>query len=105
MAENEILIVGVGPVGLTAAIELNRRGQAVRIVDRDPDPTSESRAIAIHPRTLDLLEAAGVTERLIGAGVRVKGVRVVAEGHLRATLDLTQIPHCFNFLLSLPQLS
>jgi 2-polyprenyl-6-methoxyphenol hydroxylase-like FAD-dependent oxidoreductase len=103
MAENEILIVGAGPVGLTAAIELNRRGQAVRIVDRDPEPTSESRAIAIHPRTLDLLEAAGVTERLIGAGVRVKGVRVVAEGHLRATLDLTQIPHRFNFLLSLPQ--
>ena len=51
MAETEILIVGAGPVGLTAAIELNRRGKAVRIVDRDPEPTSESRAIAIHPRT------------------------------------------------------
>ena len=103
MAETEILIVGAGPVGLTAAIELNRRGKAVRIVDRDPEPTSESRAIAIHPRTLDLLEAAGVTERLLAAGVRVKGVRVVAQGRLRATLDLTEIPHRFNFLLSLPQ--
>jgi 2-polyprenyl-6-methoxyphenol hydroxylase-like FAD-dependent oxidoreductase len=103
MAETEVLIVGAGPVGLTAAIELSRRGKAVRVVDRDPEPTSESRAIAIQPRTLDLLEATGVTERLLAAGVRVKGVRVVAEGHLRATLDLTEIPHRFNFLLSLPQ--
>lgn len=103
MAENEILIVGAGPVGLTAAIELTRRGRAVRIVDRDAEPTSESRAVAIHPRTLDLLEPAGVTERLLAAGIRLKGVRIVSEGKVRATVDLTEIPHRFNFMLSLPQ--
>lgn len=103
MRENGILVVGAGPVGLTAAIELVRRGLPVRVVDRDPEPTAESRAVAIHPRSLHLLEPAGVSERLIAAGVRLRGMRVVAEGRTRATLDLSEIPHRFNFILSLPQ--
>ncbi|MEM9628779.1 MAG: FAD-dependent monooxygenase [Pseudomonadota bacterium] len=46
------LIAGAGPSGLTAAIELYRRGMPVRIMDKVADFAEQSRAIDINPRTL-----------------------------------------------------
>ena len=48
----DVLIVGAGPVGLVAAAELARHGVAVRIIDKLAQPTNESRAIAVHARSL-----------------------------------------------------
>ncbi len=98
-----ILVVGAGPVGLTAALELTRLGAAVRIVDRRDHPTAQSRAIAVNPRTLDLLEPSGATPRLLEAGVRLRGIRLFSQGRVVATIDATRIPHRYAFLLSLPQ--
>lgn len=56
-----------------------------------------------HARTLELLEPTGATARLIAAGVRLKGFRVVSGGRARASLDVTRLKHRFNFMLSLPQ--
>ena len=61
----DCLIVGAGPSGLTAATELARRGIPFRIIDNDGLPTPESRALAIHARTLDILEPSGVTDQLL----------------------------------------
>ena len=49
-----ILIVGAGPVGLEAALELARRGFRPRVVDRGPGPTPEreSRALGRFQATL-----------------------------------------------------
>jgi len=47
-----VLVVGAGPVGLAAAGELARQGARVRLIDALPAPTTESRAIVVHPRTL-----------------------------------------------------
>jgi 2-polyprenyl-6-methoxyphenol hydroxylase-like FAD-dependent oxidoreductase len=38
MADTDVLIAGAGPIGLTAAIELARRGVDFRIVDPIVDP-------------------------------------------------------------------
>src|SRR5690348_3368360 len=65
----EILIVGAGPTGLMAALELARRGYRPRIIDRDAGPTALSKAVGIAAHTLDLLEPSGVAERLIAAGI------------------------------------
>lgn len=98
-----VLVVGAGPVGLATAVELARRGAGVRIVDKDPLPTSESRAIAVNPRTLGLLEPCGATERVIAAGVRLRGLRVVSAGVTRAAIDVTRLPPPYNFMVTLPQ--
>jgi 2-polyprenyl-6-methoxyphenol hydroxylase-like FAD-dependent oxidoreductase len=90
-------------VGLACAIELTRLGAPVRIVEQRDARTTESRAIAVNPRTLALLEASGVTPRLIAAGVRLRGLRVFARGRHVATVDLSRIRHRFPFLLALPQ--
>ena len=103
MAKPRILICGAGTTGLTAALELTRRGFAPRIVDRDQGPTTLSKAVGISPNSLDLLEPCGVTERLLAKGIRMRGLQARYETQLLATVSLERLPHRFNFLLSLPQ--
>jgi 2-polyprenyl-6-methoxyphenol hydroxylase-like FAD-dependent oxidoreductase len=98
-----IFIAGGGPAGLTAAIELKRRGFDPRIVDPDAAVSPESRALAVNSRTLDLLEPSGVTEMLLQAGIRVKQLVIRRNQKILAHIDLTRIPHRFNFLLVLAQ--
>lgn len=46
--ETEVLIVGAGPVGLMAAIELRRRGIDVMIVDKRSDIAPWAKAVGVH---------------------------------------------------------
>ena len=62
-----ILVVGAGPVGLTLAGELRRGEVPVRIVDRLPEPSRLSKAVAVHARTLELLAADGLADRFLAA--------------------------------------
>jgi len=103
MVDSEVLIVGAGPVGLTAAVELVRRGRAVRIVDKAPAPTDLSKAVAVNVQSLELLEPSGLTERLVAAGIHLKQANLSFEGEPLARLDLSATDHRFNFLLALPQ--
>lgn len=98
-----ILIVGAGPCGMTAALELTRRGFAPRIIDREEGPTPLSKAVGISPRSLEILEPTGVTERLLARGIRMQSVQARYKGEVLATIDLSRLPHRFNFLLSLAQ--
>jgi 2-polyprenyl-6-methoxyphenol hydroxylase-like FAD-dependent oxidoreductase len=98
-----ILIVGAGPTGLTAAVELARRGYAPRIVDRNAGPTPLSKAVGIQPHSLDLLEPSGATDRLLAAGLRIAGGTVHYRNRVLGGLNFTNLRHRFNFLLALPQ--
>jgi 3-(3-hydroxy-phenyl)propionate hydroxylase len=70
--ERPVLVVGAGPTGLAAALELARQGRPVRIIDRNPGRSEHSRAIGVNARTLELLEPSGLTERLLATGLRVR---------------------------------
>ncbi len=98
-----LVVVGAGPVGLTAALELTRRGKAVRILEKERQRQDFSKALAVNPRSLDLLEASGATERLLAAGLRIERLAVVLEGRPMATLPLAALRHRFPFMLGLPQ--
>jgi 2-polyprenyl-6-methoxyphenol hydroxylase-like FAD-dependent oxidoreductase len=47
MKEQQVLIAGGGPTGLSLALTLRRFGITPRIVDRSPTPTSVSKALAV----------------------------------------------------------
>lgn len=99
-----ILIVGAGPTGLTAAIELFRRGYRPRVVDHKDRQSTLSRAVGINPHSLDLLEESGVTAKLLAAGYKVRQLQVHnAAGKIIGRLRMDLLPHRFNFLLALPQ--
>lgn len=97
-----ILVVGAGPTGLTAAVELTRLGHTVRIIEQKPARESISKAIGINARSLELLEAADITPRLLAEGLKVKTSHMHYGKH-DLTLDLSKIPHRYNFMLALPQ--
>jgi 2-polyprenyl-6-methoxyphenol hydroxylase-like FAD-dependent oxidoreductase len=63
-----VLIVGAGPTGLTLAAQLDALGATVRIVDRQLDRVHESRALAVLPRTLEVLRGLGISQELVERG-------------------------------------
>ncbi len=66
---DDVVVVGAGPTGLTAAIELARRGVGVRVLDAADEPHRGSRGKGMQPRTLELLDPMGVADRLVSLGM------------------------------------
>jgi 2-polyprenyl-6-methoxyphenol hydroxylase-like FAD-dependent oxidoreductase len=60
-----VLVVGAGPVGLVAGIELARRGVDVRLVDREAGPRAGSRGKGLQPRSLEVFDDLGVAGRVL----------------------------------------
>ncbi|MDX3187355.1 FAD-dependent oxidoreductase [Streptomyces sp. MN03-5084-2B] len=61
----DVLIAGAGPAGTTLAIDLLRRGLAVRIVDKAPHSFEGSRAKGLQPRTLEVFDDLGVLDDVL----------------------------------------
>jgi 2-polyprenyl-6-methoxyphenol hydroxylase-like FAD-dependent oxidoreductase len=78
----DVLVVGAGPTGLTLAAQLRAFGASVRIVDRQLDRVHESRALAVQPRTLEVLRGLGVAEELVERGNDAAWVQLHAAGRV-----------------------
>jgi 2-polyprenyl-6-methoxyphenol hydroxylase-like FAD-dependent oxidoreductase len=75
-AATEVLVVGAGPSGLFAAVELARRGVQARVIEREPGPHTQARATAVQPGTLEILAGAGVADRVLAESVHLGFARV-----------------------------
>jgi 2-polyprenyl-6-methoxyphenol hydroxylase-like FAD-dependent oxidoreductase len=106
-----VLIVGAGPTGLTAALELSRLGVPVRLIEKVPipptaaaPPAERSRAIGIQARTLELMEMRGLSEEMLRRGHPTAGCTVYGGGRRLFHLDFSQIDSRYHYLLFLSQM-
>ncbi|MDB5311090.1 MAG: hypothetical protein JWO38_5292 [Gemmataceae bacterium] len=100
---DRVLIVGAGPTGLTAALELSRLGIPVRIIDKQAAPPTTSRAVGVQARTLDLLEQRGLSEDMVRLGNPGLAGSVYGGGKRVFRLDFTRIDSRYHFLLFISQ--
>jgi 2-polyprenyl-6-methoxyphenol hydroxylase-like FAD-dependent oxidoreductase len=112
----DVLVVGAGPTGLALAAHLAAAHVPVMVIDRAGDRSHESRALAIQPRTLEVLAglrdgtdparaAASVTDRLVEAGNRMVRLQVHARGRVATVpmFDLDMADTAYPYLLILSQ--
>lgn len=101
----DVLIVGAGPTGLALALQLARLGVRIRIIDRSTDRVHESRALALQPRSLEVLAGLGVADELVSAGNRAVQVRLHLRGRVLSVplFDLGLEDTEYPYLLFLSQ--
>ena len=74
--EVDVLIVGAGPTGLTAAGDLARAGRSVAVLERWPAINPYSRAFATIARTLEVFDARGIADDLLAQAHTAPGVTI-----------------------------
>ena len=103
----DVLVVGAGPTGLTAACEALRHGLSVRIVDRKQGRSTHSKALVTHARTLEVFETMGVAAEMLAGGVPFAALNAHGGPRRRATrVDLLKLPWgdtAYPFWLSIAQ--
>ncbi|WP_433492879.1 FAD-dependent oxidoreductase [Nocardia grenadensis] len=99
----DVLIVGAGPVGLTAAVVLTRLGHDVVIVDSQAEGANTSRAAVVHPHTLELLEPYGVTQSLVDRGLHTPDFTIRDRDQVLIAVPFDRLPTVYPYTLMISQ--
>lgn len=84
----EVLVVGAGPVGLSAALALAKKGVRVTIVDRQWRTGAHSYALALHAQSLKLLQELAILDDVLERAYRVHTIGLYDHAARRAELRL-----------------
>ncbi|MFF1612746.1 FAD-dependent monooxygenase [Amycolatopsis sp. NPDC058278] len=66
---SRVIVVGAGPTGLMLACELRVAGVETVLLERLPEPTGQSRALALHARSAEVLDQRGLLGPFLADGV------------------------------------
>lgn len=90
--DTQIIIVGAGPVGLSAAMRLEAFGVSCVVLEAEKTLPEDLRASTFHPPTLDMLDQYGLAEPLIAQGLVCESWQIRQhETHERAVFDLAHL--------------
>ncbi|GGO92451.1 FAD-dependent monooxygenase [Wenjunlia tyrosinilytica] len=101
--ETDVVIVGAGPVGLTAAGMLAAGGVDFVLLDAQAQGANTSRAAVVHARTLEALEALKVSEFLQARGIELSDFTVHDRGRSLMHISFKGLPTAYQYALMIPQ--
>jgi 2-polyprenyl-6-methoxyphenol hydroxylase-like FAD-dependent oxidoreductase len=86
--EAPVLIVGGGPVGLTASILLSRHGVPSLLVERHPGTSIHPKARGINARTMEIYRQCGVEQAIRDAGLPPERAGLIVWAETLAGVEL-----------------
>jgi hypothetical protein len=66
--DTQVLIVGGGPVGLTLAVDLGRRGVRCILIEKNDAPLGYPKMERCNPRTMEIFRRLGLADTVRAAG-------------------------------------
>ncbi|MFI6488643.1 FAD-dependent oxidoreductase [Streptomyces sp. NPDC050564] len=97
--EQSVIVVGAGPTGLALACELAAGGVSCTVLERRLVPSTQSRAMGLYSRTMEVLDLRGHAYGLVALGRPVSRM-VPARG---ARVDFAELDTRFPYLNVIPQ--
>lgn len=95
-----VVIAGGGPTGVWLACELRLAGVSTVVLDELPEVDPHSRALSVHPRTLETLALRDAHRPLLAEGSRLPSWHFAVLG---GRLDFGSLDTDFPFTLAIPQ--
>ena len=95
-----VAIVGAGPTGLYLAAELALAGVPCQVLERRQGLRTDSRAVGLHARSMEMLDLRGQAGRFVAAGFPVRSFPLGLKG---TAIDLARLDSDFAYLLDVPQ--
>ena len=89
-AHHPVVIVGAGPVGLVAALDLAKKGHRSVVIDKRANLSDGSRAICWSKRTLEIMDRLGLGQVLLDKGVTWRKGKVFFD--TRAVYEFDLLP-------------
>ncbi|UJR26774.1 hypothetical protein I4U23_008088 [Adineta vaga] len=91
-SSTDILIIGAGPTGLMLACQLSLYSNiSVRIIDKNSSCTTQSRALVVHARSLELFAQLNLIEKVLSHGNLVDTIKGYFQGQCAIQVDFTRI--------------
>lgn len=101
--QTDIMVLGAGPVGLTAAHALADRDMNFVLIDREQRSNPHSYALALHPETLELLERLKIIDPVLERALQLQRVVIYQGVHPKVEIDYGKLAMKFPFLAVIGQ--
>lgn len=93
-----VIVVGGGPVGFSLALGLAHHGVRSIVLEKEVQPSTESRALGVWARTIEILRDWGAGDALCAAGTYYPAASIhdARDGRPLFTIDFTTISDVFD---------
>lgn len=87
----DVLIVGAGPTGLMLGCQLSLYPNvSFRIIDKNSSSTTQSRALGVHARSLELFAQLNIIDQAMSQGTFMDSLNLFFQGKRSLRLDITK---------------